>query len=214
MTRKNILHEVGYNSQRDNFSFAGKFPGYKQCFSTSSHMFLSYYSKKIDAKDDNQLSWLLDQVEASVGIRGVAERYIKLADFIPYKRSSYWWDIQKAGINYVLSEHKKTDSLIVNGSAEWIDTGTWDQFNSALNYGPLIVGTNKMGDLPGGHIVLCVGVDYDREVYYLNDPYGNPLSKYKDYEGGNVEIPMDYLKEYAGKATKKGCVRYMFLKPE
>ena len=69
-----MKHLINYNSQRDNISFAGKFPGFWQCFTTCSWMLMSYYCDKIKAGDDKGLSLYLDDVEAIVGKPGIGEK--------------------------------------------------------------------------------------------------------------------------------------------
>jgi hypothetical protein len=198
------LHIVGYNSQRNNFSFGGKFQGYKQCFSTSAFMFISFYSKKIISGSDDQLAWYVDQVEASVGTRGIAENVIGKIPWIPFSGSSYWWDVQKSGINSVFEDHG------VKKIADWYNKGTWDQFDSCLNYGPIIVGTKKIGGLPGGHIVLCIGKYNDS--YYLNDPYGNPLSNYSDENGSCIKVQKEWFRMQCENTAGRDKVRFMYAK--
>lgn len=205
-----IIHKVGYNSQRNNFDFAGKFKGYQQCFSTSAHMFMSFYSKAIESNNDDQLAWYLDQVEASVGAKGIAEKIMRAIPGIPVKGSSYWWKMQLAGINQVLAEHQKNGHVPVKGEAHWLDAGSWEQLEEVLADGPVIVATNKMGGLEGGHIVLIVGVDREKGTYYLNDPYGNPLSNYRDKNGECVEVPMNWFRIQCSRATKSDHVRFIY----
>ena len=209
-----IIHKVGYNSQRDNFDFSGKFKGYQQCFSTSAHMFMSYYSTVVDAGNDDQLAWYLDQVEASIGVRGVAEKVIRFVPGIPSKGSSYWWKVQVAGINEVLGIHGENGYVASKGAADWYDAGSWTQFEEALRKGPVIAGTHKMGGLPGGHIVLVVGIDYQKGTYYLNDPYGNPLSNYKGKQGEGIEVPIDWFRIQCSRATQKNKVRFIYWNEE
>jgi hypothetical protein len=204
---QSINHRVGHNDQRNNFNFAGKFPGWKQCFGTSAHMFVSYYVREILAMDDKQLAEYVDQAEASVGIVGVAEAVIRKMPWIPQSGSSYYWDVHKAVLNSLFDRHG------VDVQAQWFDAGSWEQFMDDLAKGPLIVGTSRMGGLPGGHIVLVVGWNDDAKAFILNDPYGNPLSAYRNHNGAGVEVPADWFRVQAGKSTKPGRVRYMRATP-
>jgi len=195
------MRQIGYNSQRDNFAFAGKFSGYKQCFSTSAFMFMSFYSDKINVKDDKQLAWYVDQVEAGVGEKGIAERVKAKLPWIPAMGSSYWWNVQCQAITEVLNIHK------VKSNAIFTDAGNWSELENRLILGPCIVATTKMGGLPGGHIVLFV--DMDEDNYILNDPFGNPLTEYKDSNGEGIKIPKKWIKPFCENATKPGKVRFI-----
>lgn len=202
-----IKHTVGYNSQRNNFNFAGIFSGYKQCFSTSSWMFMSFFSPLIKADDDSGLAWYLDQVENSVGEKGIAEQVMAKDKNIPKAGSSYWWTVQETGINYVIGEHRKRNAVTSEGKAVFHYAGTWDKFDELLKNGPVIAGTHKMGKLPGGHIVLCIGKD--DKYYYLNDPFGNPTTDYKDTNGNGIAVPIDYFKAACERAVSKGKLNFM-----
>jgi len=50
-----------------------------------------------------------------------------------------------------------------------------------------------------GHIVLLIGYETDKEGritgYYLDDPFGKVLDKYKDHDGSSVFIPMAEFKK-------------------
>ncbi len=205
-----VLHDVGYNSQRNNIDFSGKFKGFKQCFTTSAHMFMSFYSSKIEAMNDDKLAWYLDQVESSIGVRGIAEKVMRSIPGIPMKGSSYWWRVQLAGINEVLSTHMKNGYVAVSGKADWMDAGSWNEFEDALSKGPIITGTHRMGGLPGGHIVLVTGMDHEKGTYTINDPYGNPLSNYRVQNGQSVEVPIDWFRIQCSRATKSNCVRFIY----
>jgi uncharacterized protein YvpB len=57
----------------------------------------------------------------------------------------------------------------------------------------VIIGTFKLGGLPGGHIILLVGIDdYD---YIVNDPFGNANTNYKDKNGAGVIYPKELIKK-------------------
>ena len=86
-----------YNSQRDNFSFGGRFRGNVQCFSTSAFMFMGAYSEKIRNGGDEMLKKYVDDVEITVGHRGIGEKIKERFSWIT-GRTSYWWLVQKHGI--------------------------------------------------------------------------------------------------------------------
>jgi len=203
----NVQHAVGYNSQRNNFNFAGKFSGYKQCFSTSAWMFLSFFSSLVKAGDDEGLAWYLDQVEAGVGKTGIAERTIAKMPYIPRIGSSFWWVVQIEAIRYVIAEHRKRSAVVREGNPVFIDKGPWEALHAMLENGPAIVATHKMGDLPGGHIVLITGVG--DEQYIINDPFGNPLKKYVTGNGYGVVVPGAWFREQCERAVGSGKVRFI-----
>jgi hypothetical protein len=199
---KKVIHQVGYNSQRDNFNFAGKFPGWKQCFSTSAFMFASFYSDKVDAKNEEQLKWYVDQAEAGVGVKGIAEKVIRKLPWIPKSGSSYWWDVHKDLLQYIFDVHEVKKNVVWYNDAPFFSLDT-----SIGTGGPAIVGTSKMGGLPGGHIVLVIGIDDDS--YYLNDPYGNPLSNYREHNGACIKVPKEWFRIQCERAAGNGLVRFM-----
>ena len=90
------MRKIGFNSQRNNFDFAGKFKGYQQCFATSAWMFMSFFSERFRADDDKQLSRYVDDVCNEVGESGIGEeeaKYNKLSG-----NSAYYWLVQSAGM--------------------------------------------------------------------------------------------------------------------
>jgi len=187
------IHEIDYNSQRDNFSFDGKLPGYVQCFSTCAWMFSSFYVSAINAKDNVGLKHYVDNVEVTIGKPGIGERVKKKFNWIT-GRTSYWWLTQKYGIEDLLWRNG------VVGNIEFIDINAkcgLDTVKTLLLKGPVILGTKKMGGLSGGHIILVSG--YTAGGFYVNDPYGNALKKYKDHDGDSILYPYDFLRRYTGK---------------
>lgn len=57
---------------------------------------------------------------------------------------------------------------------------------------PVAIGVLHKGTIAapaGGHILVIVGMDTDRSVFYANDPWGVGFS-YVDYNGQGVEYPM------------------------
>lgn len=179
------MRKITYNSQRDNIDFAGTFPGWAQCFSTSAWMFLSYYDPGIRADDDKGLAAYVDDVEASVGAVGIAERVMPKFPWIK-GRTSLWWPIQREAIqahmpdyNVLFNEHFPIEQLI-----------------DVIDRGPVIIGTNKMGGLRGGHIILLVDYDRDRRSFMVNDPYGDARGNYRYSDGAGVLYPYEWLLQY------------------
>ena len=159
-------------------------------------MFLSHYSKRIQAKDDKQLAWYVDQVEATVGAVGIAEKVRQRYQYIRGK-TSQWWLVQKAGIELILKSHS------IKGHCVFSEQASWEDLDACLKKGPVILGTKKLGGLAGGHIILIV--DKARNGYTVNDPFGEGLySKYSKTNGHGVFYGKQSLAPYAeiAKGTK------------
>lgn len=180
--------DIQYNSQKNNESFGGKFPGYIQCFTTSAWMLMSYYSLEIDALDDKSLSKYLDDVEVTIGTTpGVAEE-IQKQDHSVVGKTSLFWEVQRAGITKWLQQKNVIGKAICNY------TSSLSQVRKLLNDGPVIIGTNKMGGLPGGHIILAIGFD---DIHIIcHDPFGNANLNYSNSNGNSVYYEDTFLVKY------------------
>lgn len=199
------MRKIGYNSQRDNFSFAGKFPGWAQCFSTCAWMLLSHFSKEYRADNDTGLMNYVDDVEASVGEPGIAEKVRQKFNWITGK-TSLWWLVQKEAIELYMWRAG------IKGKAVFHD-GTFPIYSLPviLKNGPIIIATNKLGGLPGGHIILLVDYDPDTRAVSVNDPYGNARVKYISHDGAGVLYSQDWLSQYlGGKGIQPGRCRVMY----
>jgi len=180
------MRKIKFNSQRNNYDFAGKFKGYQQCFATSAWMFMSFFSELFRADDDKQLSRYVDDVCNEVGETGIGEeeaKYNKLSG-----NSAYYWLVQVAAIKKWLGQAGKKIAISYDSET------TADKIKSALKNSPVIVGTNRLGGLKGGHIILIV--DIDGEDFIVNDPYGNAQTNYKDHNGDSVRYPVAWLSKY------------------
>ena len=180
--------DIGYNSQRDNDNFGGKFPGFSQCFSTSVWMLMSFYSLEIDALDDSALAKYVDDVEASVGtVPGLAEEMQK-QDHSIVGRTSLFWEVQRAGLHLWLNNKG------VKGQAICNYTASLSQARELLKDRPVIIGTSKMGGLPDGHIIL--GIGYDDINIICHDPFGDMSTSYINSNGKEVYYPDKELVKY------------------
>ena len=191
-----ILHEVDYNSQRDNFSFAGKFKGWIQCFSTCAYMLISYLTK-FDGKDDKTLARYVDDVEVTVGKPGIGEIVKRKYNWIT-GRTSLWWLTQKYGIEkWLWAEGLKGEAVFVDKK------GDWQAVIDALKISPVILGTNKLGKLPGGHIILLTG--FRKGEFIVNDPFGDAKDNYSDHNGNSVVYSLELLQKHSD-----GKPRFMY----
>lgn len=173
--------DVGYNSQRNNENFNGKFSGFKQCFSTCAWMLLSYYTDKIKADDDKGLASYLDDVEVTVGHPGIAEEIYKA-----HSPSSFFWEVQAAGITKWLNGEG------ITGRAVFCEgTKSFFEMKPMLQDGPVILGTWKLAGLPNGHIILVTG--YTDTAIICNDPFGDARTNYQDTNGKNVEYSFPFI---------------------
>jgi hypothetical protein len=197
------MRSIGYNSQRDNFNFAGKFPAWSQCFSTCSWMFLSYYCPEIKAGDDKGLMNFVDDVESMVGKPGIAEQVKKkFPNITGY--SSLWWNVQKEAVEKYMWMHGHKGNMLFHDASFPAYS-----LSSAIKNGPIIIGTKKIGQLPDGHIILLAGYDDHKSMFYVNDPFGNARSNYADHDGQGVIYPYPWLLQYI-VYKKPDKVRCMF----
>ncbi len=192
------MRRIVYNSQRNNYDFAGAFSAWSQCFSTCAWMLISYYDNDYDALDDNSLAQYVDEVEASVGHPGVAEKIVQKYKWITGK-TSLWFAVQQAGIQQYLPQKK----VIMD------DQCNIETLLEIIQYSPVIIGTNRMGGLPNGHIVLLVDFKSLIQTFIVNDPFGDARSNYRNYNGDSVQYPFDYLKKYINYGNNKCRVIYV-----
>lgn len=82
----------------------------------------------------------------------------------------------------------------VKGSAMFHDgTALIGSLKDFAKIGPLILGTHKLGGLPGGHIILVVDYNAKTNCLVCHDPFGNAMTNYKDHDGAYVEYPVEWL---------------------
>jgi len=199
------MREVKYNKQRDNLNFGGTFSGWRQCFGTSAWMLIGYYAPdSYDATNDTELAAYLDDVEIKIGKKGIGEEEVKEHGIEGW--SSIWWPVQQGGITKWLRQAG------YKGKAVFMDaTCSLEQLDKLLLDGPVIMATNKLGGLPGGHIILIV--DQDGENYICNDPFGDATGNYQSDNGQNVKYKKSWLKPYIAYHGN-GKVRCMYWQPE
>ena len=162
------MRKIGYNSQRNNIAVKG-LSGSVQCFATSAWMFLSYFApEKYKVDDDKTLSYFVGDVTRNAA------------------SDEFEWSKQAAMIQKYLDAAgvKKKVKLGID-----LDTGDGlvspDALVKLLDENPVIIGTKKLGGLPGGHIILGVDATPDGHVI-VNDPYGNANGNYSDANGEGV----------------------------
>lgn len=198
-----------YNSQRDNFNFNGQFMGWSQCFSTCAWMFISYYIDAIDGADDQGLKIYVDEVEQKVGSRGLGESIASTYNIKGH--SSLYWVVQKAGIEKYFQDYG------CNVALKYIENGrTVNDLIGVLKKGNIaILGTNKIGGLESGHIVLVTNYfEHSNGSHFeVYDPFGNATTNYQDHDGEAVLYPYEYLIEHAQMCNYllKGKVRFLSL---
>lgn len=193
--------KVEYNSQRDNFNFAGKFKAWSQCFSTSSWMLISYWLKQ--PCTDAGLREYVEAVELQVGNGRIAKRVLVWAKWIT-GFTSLWWLVQKEAIAEYLA---KIPGKVVFREND----GTWDEVSSALKQGPIIIGTSGLPGLRGGHIILIVGETTDGLQWIVHDPFGDATGAYTNANGESVLYPKEWFKRFTENVTgRPGKIRIMY----
>lgn len=194
------MRSIQYNSQRDNYSFAGKFKAWSQCFSTSVWMLICYWLKK--PCTDFELAQYVSEVEIMVGGNGrIARRVTAWAKWIS-GYTSLWWLVQKEGIKEYLSE--------LNGTVIFRENnGTWDEVVTALKHGPVVIATHALPGIRGGHIVLIV--DSDADTWVVHDPFGDATTGYLVTDGSNRRYSKEWFRRFTENVTgRSGQIRIIY----
>lgn len=174
-----------YLSQRKQHYYYDKLHPHRQCFYCSSVMFLSHYIPVIDQLPA-YYDHYVDDTEASIGKPGMAEKYFPR---LTGRTGAHWAVHRKAielrlsGYNVVFLENQKLSFL-----------------KSCLASGePVIYGTNNIGKLPGGHVVVAVRtIGQDGVLTY--DPFGDARTNYQNHDGEGVVYSDDLLnKHFTGR---------------
>lgn len=186
------MRKIIYNSQRDNFTFEGKFKSWNQCFSTCAWMFISFYDKNIDATNDKQLAKYVDDVENNVGKPGIAEKIMEKLRWIT-GYTSMWYLVQQAGIQKYLPKKK----IIFN------EFFSIKNLHELVIKKPVIIGTSKLGGLKNGHIILLVDYDSKTDSFMVNDPFGDATGNYLYKNGDGVKYKKQWLNKYINYGN--GC---------
>jgi hypothetical protein len=149
------------------------------------------YSEAMLNKNDAELAKYVDDVEMKVGKPGIAEKLIKKYYWITGK-TSFWWIIQKNGLEDWLWRRG------VYGGAQFDDLKyPLSVLKEKLENGPVVLGTKKMGGLKGGHIILVVGYNQEKDCFICHDPFGNANKNYIDHNGNYVKYDYNFLKKYS-----------------
>jgi hypothetical protein len=158
-------------------------------------MLLSFWSKDIDGSDDQLLSEYLDDVESTIGNPGIAEKVKRKYNWIR-GRTSLWWLVHKEAVEKWLWQRGIKGESVFHDKSVPFDTLP----ELIEKYGVIVLGTKKMGGLPGGHIILAVG--YTDTDIICHDPFGNANTNYKNHDGSYVQYSKNFLEKYAGKTIR------------
>lgn len=195
------MRKIAYNSQRNNDDFGGQFRAYNQCFSTCAIMFMSHYSKQIAGDDDRFLKKYLFDAEATLNPQGLGARLRLKYKWIK-GATSVWWLVQQEAINDYLHHYG------VKGQAVFYDaTMLIESLPEFAKLGPIILGTSKIGGLPGGHIILIVDYNAKTKSLVCHDPFGDARNQYGNTNGAYVEYDLEWITPYI--QVSKDCCRCM-----
>jgi hypothetical protein len=183
------MRAIKNNRQDNNNDFMGKFKGSVQCMSTSAWMLMSWYTDKYDATDDCSLAMYADDVNDEIGQAGIGE-IIKRKFKWMTGNTAYYWEVHKSAIEKWLWK------VGVKGQCVYNENATFDSLIAILYDFPAMLGTSKLGGLPGGHVIVALYVDGDYVV--CNDPYGDANTNYRDKNGENVRYSIAMLREHFG----------------
>lgn len=192
---------IKLNWQVNNHNFGGKFKGSAQCGPTSVSQMLSAFIpdaatdefvKKFIEKIDEE--WLSGKVKTRLS--AFQHNYAPVIDFF----------LKEYGVN--------RKAVVVPHS------GTIEKMIEALRDGsPLACSTMLTGD---GHYVTINGIDLDKRVFKMKDPFGLYDFKTKKYVkvadgAGDTDYPIDSLSPFleksasaASRGTKKGF-RFIYI---
>lgn len=103
------------------------------------------------------------------------------------KSAKFQWQVEMEECIAFLNQ-----SPVFGGTAnqyvKWIEGATLEQIHAEIDNGYMVVmGTKKLGGLPGGHIVTVAG--YDQTNLYLYDPFGDYRNYATIHDGKCIPVP-------------------------
>ena len=168
-----MSRNIGYNKQRNNIT-ENNLNGYKQCFFTVAWMLMSFYTEYIIAADDQSLANYVLYCEHL--IKGV-------------EHPGFLFTVQRQAIAKYLADNG------YYGNVNFSETYHVDDLYQLVQKVPVIVGTERLGGLPDGHIILLNDVN-GPDAFDSNDPFGNANTNYADDNGEQVLYTLDMLRPH------------------
>lgn len=199
MENVNIEIPIEYNWQVNNFNFNNKFKGSAQCGPTSCSQMLSAFIK--EASSDTFVKEFIEKIDGD-WLNGKVEN----------RRSAFQFNY-KPVIDFFLKKYNiNKQAIVIQGG------GTIQDIIKALNLGsPIMCSTMLTGD---GHYITINGIDTNKNVFKVKDPFGLFDFKSKKYikvidKVGDTEYSINDLSIYMEKssmvATKKKGFRFIWI---
>lgn len=192
---------IKYNWQVNNDSFVGKFKGSAQCGPTSVCQMLSAFIP--DASTDEFVKKFIEKIDGEW-----------LSGKVKNRLSAFQFNYASS-IDFFLKEYKVNRKAIVIPHS-----GTLDDIVKALEGGsPIACSTMLTKD---GHYVTINGIDLDKKVFKMKDPFGLFDFKTQKYAkvadgAGDTDYSIDSLSPFLEKSAiaatggaKKGF-RFIYL---
>jgi hypothetical protein len=174
---KDLIHSNYYHTQRNN-----TIDPYSACNITALNTVFDYL----------HINYTDDQIMEKTRTAEMKKWYHKFLEKI---LGTWYIEHNKMNLVWKVLEKVAIDVLKEKGSYKKCSFTRFSTIIDILNYvndteNPVIIGTNFT---PSGHIVVVIGFiqTYGKITHIiLHDPYGNPLTGYKDVKGANIEIPI------------------------
>jgi len=209
-------HMTEYNWQDDNPTFKGKYREYAQCNVTAMMSIGGHYSDRLDGSNDQQLEWVLKQIEIKINPR--AEWALEIINKMPWVKgyTSQWWVVLQNGLNHLMQIHN------VPGRFELDLQMSWEDFLIQLQKGPVLTNVYKLATLKGGHFINIAGWEHGH--FRVLDPRGDANKNYKNrtidsgnnvfYEQNMVKAAMvRYQETIFGRKAKSNHISALYFKP-
>jgi hypothetical protein len=173
------MRTINYREQRNDDKVNGLSP-FSQCFSCSDWMYMSWVDSSIDVKDDASFDAYLLSLETKIGPReNPGDKHPSLDFATQAEGATEFFNSKGITGHMVFTERFPFSDLI-----------------RELQDKPITIGTEKMSNLPDGHIILLVDYEQETDSFVVNDPFGNALTNYTDPNGEAVRYPVAWLHPY------------------
>lgn len=199
MENVSIEIPIEYNWQVNNFNFDNKFKGSAQCGGTSCCQMLSTFIK--DASSDTFVKEFIEKIDGEWLIGKIKNR------------PSAFQNNYKPVIDFFLKKYNiNKQAIVIQGG------GTIEDVIKALRLGSPLMCSTKLTD--DGHYITINGIDTNKNVFKVKDPFGLFDFKTKKYikvidKAGDTEYPINDLSIYMEKssmvASNKKGFRFIYV---